>query len=108
MPVLDYGAEVVGKCTKGLKKLENWHTDAAKKLLEESVASCVVRGELGWRMVEERYDEAKLTYYMRLKGMEGTRLAKKTFLESTREELPWWVEMREALEKYGVERERKE
>ena len=65
-------------------ELESCQIGAAKKLLgaRKSVASCAVRGELGWRMVEERYDEAKLKYYMRLKGMDDTRLAKELFLVS--------------------------
>lgn len=50
-------------------------------------------------LVEESYHEAKWKYYMRLKGMDGTKLAKKVFLMGMREELLWWVEIREVLEK---------
>ena len=47
-----------------------------KRLLgaSRSVPGAAVRGDLGWRMLEDRREEERLMYGKRLEGLEDNRL----------------------------------
>ncbi len=57
MPAVNYAAEVRWKGTKAQqKKLDTVQEQVGRKILgaSRSMASCAVRGELGWRTMTEK------------------------------------------------------
>ena len=68
------------------------------KLLGASrtVASCAVRGELGWRTLKERREERMLRLVAKVQRMEDSRLTK-VFEECRAEGLVWWKEVEGVL-----------
>ena len=66
------------------------------------MASCAVRGELGWRTLKERREERMLRFVAKVQRMEDSRLTRKVFEEYRAEGLVWWKEMEGVLVKYGL------
>ena len=76
-PGLEHAAEIWwpgGKAAN--KKLEAVQDKVGRRLLGASrtVAGVAVRGDLGWRKLEERREAKKLLYGKRLEGLEDSRL----------------------------------
>ena len=100
-----YGDEVRWAGTKVMQgKLEGTQVQVGRKLLGASrtVASCAVRGELGWRTLKERREERMLRFVAKVQRMEDSRLTRKVFEEYRAEGLVWWKEMEGVLVKYGL------
>ena len=84
LPAVCYGDEVQLVGTKVMQgKFEVTQVQVGRKLLGASrtVASCVVRGELGWRTLKERREERMLRFVAKVQRMEDSRLTRKVFEE---------------------------
>ena len=102
LPAVCYGDEVRWAGSKVMQgKLEATQVQVGRKLLGASrtVASCAVRGELGWRTLKERREERMLRFVAKVQRMEDSRLTKKV---CRAEGLVWWKEVEGVLVKYGL------
>ena len=78
-PGLEHAAEVWWPGGKTVnRKLEAVQERIGRRLLGASgtVAGAAVRGDLGWRKLEDRREERKLLYGKRLENLEDSRLVK--------------------------------
>ena len=104
LPAVCYGDEVRWAGSKVMQgKLEGTQVQVGRKLLGASrtVASCAVRGELGWRTLKERREERMLRFVAKVQRMEDSRLTK-VFEECRAEGLVWWKEVEGVLVRYGL------
>ena len=108
-PGLEHAAEIWwpgGKAAN--KKLEAVQDKVGRRLLGASrtVAGVAVRGDLGWRKLEERREAKKLLYGKRLEGLEDSRLVK-AVAEKLKEagNVGWGEEYGVLLRTYGLTEE---
>ena len=108
-PGLEHAAEIWwpgGKAAN--KKLEAVQDKVGRRLLGASrtVAGAAVRGDLGWRKLEERREAKKLLYGKRLEGLEDSRLGK-AVAEKLKEagNVGWGEEYGVLLRTYGLTEE---
>ena len=79
VPVLNYGSEIWGGTS--FREAERVQLEAGKRLLgvSRTMASAVVRGELGWWTMRAQRDMKMLMFWARLIRMEDTRLVKQIY-----------------------------
>jgi len=79
VPVLNYGSEIWGGTN--FEEAERVQLEAGRRLLgvSRTMASAVVRGELGWWTMKAQRDMKMLIYWARLVRMEDSRLAKQVY-----------------------------
>ena len=105
-PGLEHAAEVWWPGGKTVnRKLEAVQERIGRRLLGASrtVAGAAVRGDLGWRKLEERREERKLLYGKRLENLEDSRLVKVVAekLKNTGG-VGWWEEYELLQRRYGL------
>ena len=81
VPTIMYGTEVIGLGKKQVKGLEIVQNKAARRGLGANRHAGIeaLRGDMGWSSFEERIDQAKVKYRVRLEMMNEKRWAKKVF-----------------------------
>ena len=81
VPTVMYGTELTDLGKKEEKGLEIVQNRAARRGLgaNKHVATEALKGEMGWSSFEERIDQAKIKYRLRLEYMDEKRWAKKVF-----------------------------
>ena len=108
-PSLEHAAEIWwpgGKIAN--RNLEAVQEKVGKQLLgaSRSVPGAAVRGDLGWRKLEERREGKKLMYGKRLEGLEDNRLVK-IVAEKLKDagNVGWWGEYGALQRKYVITEE---
>ena len=90
------------------KRLEAVQERVGRKLLgaSRSVAGVAVRGDLGWKKLEERREEKKVLYGRRVERLDDSRLVK-VIMEKMQDcgSVSWQGEYDQLLRKYGLESE---
>ena len=81
VPTIMYGTELTDLGKKEEKGIEIVQNRAARRGLgaNKHVATEALKGEMGWSSFEERIDQAKIKYRLRLEYMNEKRWAKKVF-----------------------------
>ena len=105
-PTLEHAAEILwpgGKTAN--RNLEAVQEKLGKRLLgaSRSVPGAAVRGDLGWRKLEERKEGKKLMCGKRLEGLEDNRLVK-IVAEKLKDagNVGWWREYGALQRKYVI------
>ena len=81
VPTIMYGTEIIEINKKEERGLEIVQNRAARRGLgaNKHVATEALRGEMGWSSFEERTDESKIKYRVRLEYMDDKRWTKKVY-----------------------------
>ena len=99
---------MVGNGNVANKRLEAVQERVGRKLLgaSRSVAGVAVRGDLGWKKLEERREEKKVLYGRRVERLDDSRLVKAR-MEKMQDcgSVSWQGEYDQLLRKYGLESE---
>ena len=93
-----------GKATRA--KLEATQLKVGRRLLgaSKTVAGVAVQGDLGWRKLEEKREEKKLLYGLRLDMLEDDRLVKVVADElATTGKIGWWEDYDRLVNKYELD-----
>ena len=105
-PGLEHAAEVWWPGGKAVnRRLEAVQERIGRRLLGagRTVAGAAVRGDLGWRKLDQRREERKLLYGKRLENLEDSRLVKVVAekLKNTGG-VGWWEEYELLQRRYGL------
>ena len=116
-PLLEYGYEVTILPKYQQHQIEQQMMKAGRAItgLPWNGMGVAVRGELGWRTMEERSEVAKMKYFQHLRTLPQTRLIKRIFdirmddankqWNAQRVKRSWCHVMRKIMDKYGIAEE---